>query len=130
MPRCRAETCTREAETAWITDDIDEDGYNVQQPVCGRHLVRLANREHVEFRDCDPGPKRPSEWVLRVQLPSGQERYYGPNWWGGDFTPAPGDATRYESENAAKYIGYQMKDRNQILDFTVEEIMNPRRTPR
>ncbi len=45
---------------------------------------------------------------------------------GGDFTPACGSAHRFESENAARYIGYSLKERGDIEDFTVEEILNPR----
>ena len=129
MPRCRAEQCTREAETAWITDRLDDDGRHEQMPVCGRHLVRLANREAVEFRDVDGRPEKPSVWVLRCALLSGPARYYGTNWFGGDFTPAPGSAHRYESEMAARYIGYSLKEREEIEDFTVEEIRNPRAVP-
>jgi hypothetical protein len=37
-----------------------------------------------------------------------------------------GSAHRYESENAARYIGYSLKERGDIEDFTVEEVLNPR----
>ncbi len=126
MPKCRAVECHHEAETAWITDRMTDAGANEQVPVCGVHLVRLANRERVEFREGEPPPKSPSVWILRVLLPHGSERYYGDNWWGGDFTPAPGSAHRYESENAARYIGYSLKERGEIEDFTAEEVLNPR----
>jgi hypothetical protein len=51
------------------------------------------------------------------------------DWFGGDFTPAPGSAHPYESAVAARCIGYSLKERAEIEDFTVEEIRNPRTVP-
>lgn len=124
--RCAVKECTRESETRWITDTVDDDGVYEQVPVCGRHLGQLASRTPLEFDDSGTPPKRPSVWVLKVRLRNGEERFFGETFWGGDFTAAPGDAHRYESELAARHIGYTMKEHKRIEDFSVEEIVNPR----
>lgn len=54
---------------------------------------------------------RPTEWVLKVETRNGPEHFYGTNFWGGDFTAAPGDAHRYEPEMAATYVEYTLKDK-------------------
>ena len=76
--RCRSQNCTREAETAWITDRITPEGRNEQLPVCGQHLVRLANREPVEWRPEDEERPAESEWVVRVVLRDAPEHKLAP----------------------------------------------------
>ncbi|MCF6734895.1 hypothetical protein [Blastococcus sp. KM273129] len=127
--RCRSQNCTREAETAWITDRITPEGRNEQLPVCGQHLVRLANREPVEWRPEDEERPAESEWVVRVVLRDAPELYYGEGSLGGRFTRFRGSAYRFHSEESARFEGYQLKEqlRNRIIDFTVEEITRPRR---
>lgn len=38
------------------------------------------------------------------------------------FTTARGSAERYESENAARHVGYLLKEQGTCIDFTIEHI--------
>jgi hypothetical protein len=64
-----------------------------------------------------------------VTFQDGGQRYYAAPGSYSEFTSAPGNSARYESENAALYIGYSVKQRNKRIEHVeAVEIKNPRTT--
>jgi hypothetical protein len=70
-------------------------------------------------------------WVIVTSFPSplgyldrpGGRAYWGETRSGYDgLTPYPGNAYRYESENAALYEAYELKQRRRFSDFIIEEL--------
>jgi hypothetical protein len=57
------------------------------------------------------------------------ELYFGEGSLGGRFMSFRGDAYRFESEDAARYEGYRLKEqmKGRLFDFTVQQIASPRR---
>jgi hypothetical protein len=73
------------------------------------------------------GRTRPSKWVILVTFQDGAQRYYGGTGSDRSWTPARGNAMRYESEMDARYHARKLTEGwDRIADFSIEEIKNPR----
>ena len=71
--------------------------------------------------------ERPSKWVVAATFVDGDRRYWGGTFSERPWTTARGNAVRYESENAARFEAYRLKDMyRRISGVAVEEIVNPR----
>jgi hypothetical protein len=71
--------------------------------------------------------ERPSRWVVIAIFVNGDRRYWGGTFSERPWTIARGSAVRYDTENAARFEAYRLKDLyRRISDVAVEEIVNPR----
>jgi hypothetical protein len=74
------------------------------------------------------------EWVIKTRIPrspGGRLRFHWPSsaaYWGTrddgrpGITPYVGNASRYESENAALYEAYACKEAGRFDEFEVEQL--------
>jgi hypothetical protein len=68
------------------------------------------------------------QWVIRSAFDSGDSAYWGTQRYGGTgLTPYRANAYRYESENAALHVGYELKAARRLGEFTVERLPPKRR---
>ena len=71
--------------------------------------------------------ERSSKWVVVAIFANGDRRYWGGTFSERPWTIARGSAVRYETEHAARFEAYRLKDMyRRISDVAVEEIVNPR----
>jgi hypothetical protein len=71
--------------------------------------------------------ERPSKWVVLAVFRDGGRRYWGGTFSERPWTIARGSAVRYETEDAARFEAYRLKDiYRRVSNVAVEEIVNPR----
>jgi hypothetical protein len=101
-----------------------------------RWIKDLAEREPLTHEQVDKmlSPKRGrarqlEQWVIKTTFDSGDTAYWGAQRYGGTgLTPSRANADRYESENAALYVGYELKAARRLGEFTAEKL--PAKRPR
>lgn len=72
-------------------------------------------------------PTPPEQWVITASFRSGDKAFWGSRRYGGPgLTPYRGNAHRYESRNAALYMGYSLKEAHLLREFEVEQMERPR----
>jgi hypothetical protein len=97
-----------------------------------RRLKDMPPREPLTHEQVDkmlrpPKARRPGinerRWIIKTTFYSGDVAYWGTKRDGDTgLTPYRSNADRYESENAALYVGYEMKAAKRIGEFTVEQL--------
>jgi len=100
-----------------------------------RWMRNLPEREPLTHEQVDKmlSPKRvrmqPAEqWVIRAAFDAGDPAYWGTQRYGGTgLTAYRANADRYESENAALHVGYELKAARRVGEFTVEKLPTKRR---
>jgi len=89
--------------------------------------AKAAEAPAVRKRPPDGGD-RPEQWIIVTKFDSGDIAFWGETRGGASgLTPYRGNSYRYESESAALYEAYSLKERHELKDFHVERLPRPRK---
>jgi len=89
----------------------------------GSGLPRMTHVEadKIIARQRRSGPRQ--RWIIKTRFNGGGTAYWGNQRDGGiGLTPYRTNAIEYESENAARYEGYNQKEARRIGEFEVEQL--------
>jgi hypothetical protein len=73
---------------------------------------------------------RAEQWIIGTRFDSGDIAFWGKRWGWSGLTPYRGTSHRYETENAALYVAYGLKERHVLKEFRVERLPLVERLPR